>query len=553
MSVVTWIAAVVIFLGVLILVHELGHFIFAKLFGVKVLRFSIGFGPKLVGFQTGGTEYRLSLVPLGGYVRLLGEDPTEPVAEIDRERTLFSKPLWQRYAIVIAGPAFNLLLPIGIYFFHFIGQETLLPPTVGTVLAGMPAGDAGVLPGDRVETVDGKRIRYWEELEEVVAASPGKTLRLGIRRGSDAEERDVTPVRAERRGTFGMREVVGRVGWGPRFHLPEVGVIDLTSPAWQAGLRTFDYVLGVNGTPVSHWAEFERAVARAGASPLRISYLRGTASALPFAHIEIQKPGMAVVIPHPIVDGAGQRRYETGLLSSDLFVYSVEPGSPADRIGIRRGDQLLALDGRPLLHWDVLRQRLEDDPDRTFHISWVSPGGVKHEASFKQAVQSTVDAYRQEERRMVFGATNRFAWKSDDPVPVKNRFFYALGHSVSRTGQIMLAVGQGLVEIMRGRVPLSSLGGPLMIGYAVGVAAEQGLAQYLWLLALLSINIGLLNFLPIPILDGGLLMFFTIELFKGRPPSARARQIASYVGLVIVLLLMAFALKNDVVRFLIRG
>ena len=270
MSVVGWAAAVVALLGALILVHELGHFLLAKLFDVKVLRFSLGFGPKLLGFTAGATEYRLSLVPLGGYVRLLGEDPTEPVAEIDRRHTLYGKPLWQRYAIVIAGPAFNLLLPIGIYFFHYMGQRTLPPPVVGTVLPGLPASDAGLVPGDRVETVDGKPIRYWEELEALASAAPGKTLRLGIRRGDDAEERDVTPLRAERRGTFGTREVVGRVGWGPRFHLPELGVIDLTSPAWQAGLRTFDYVLSVNGVPVGHWAEFERAVGRAGAAPLRI-------------------------------------------------------------------------------------------------------------------------------------------------------------------------------------------------------------------------------------------------------------------------------------------
>jgi regulator of sigma E protease len=404
-----------------------------------------------------------------------------------------------------------------------------------------------------VETVDGKPIRYWEDLEAKMVASPDRTVRLGIRRGDDAEERDVTPDRAERRGTFGMSEVVGRVGWGPRFHLPEVGVIDLTSPAWQAGLRTFDYILGVNGMPISHWSEFEKAIARAGASPLRISYLRGNHSALPFAHIEIQEPGLAVVIPQPVVDPAGHRHYETGLLSSDLFVYSVEPGSPADRIGIRRGDQLLALDGSPLLSWDLLRQRLEDDPKRTFHLQWTSPGGAQHEADFKQELQSRLDAYRQEEQRLVFGATNRFAWKTDPPIAVKNRFFYALGHSVARTGHIVMAMSQGFFEIMRGRVPSSSLGGPLMIGYAAGVAAEQGIAQYLWLLALLSINIGLLNFLPIPILDGGLLMFFTIELFKGRPPSARARRIASSVGLVVVVLLMALALKNDVVRFLIRG
>ena len=262
---------------------------------------------------------------------------------------------------------------------------------------------------------------------------------------------------------------------------------------------------------------------------------------------------MAVVIPQPVLDGAGHRRYETGLLSSDLFVYSVEPGSPADRIGIRQGDQLLTLDGEPLLHFDLLRQRLEAEPRRTFHITWLSPGGIHHEASFQQQLQLQVDAYRQEERRWVFGVTNRFAWKPEEQIAVRNRFFYALEHAAGRTGDIMLALGHGYAEFARGHVPFSSLGGPLMIGYAAGVAAEQGLAQYLWLLAFLSINIALLNFLPIPLLDGGLLMFFTIELAKGRPPSGRARRIASYVGLVMVVLLMVLALKNDVVRFLIRS
>lgn len=552
MSFVLWGAAVVALLGVLILVHELGHFLFAKLFGVKVLRFSLGFGPKLIGWSTGATEYRLSLFPLGGYVRLLGEDPNEPVAEVDRHRTLFSKPLWQRYAIVIAGPAFNLLLPIVIYFVHFIGQKTLLPPTIGTVIPGLPADQAGLLPGDRVETMDGRSIRYWEDVEGIIAASPDKTLRLGIRRGPDAEERDVTPLRLARRGTFRMREVAGWIGVSPRFHLPEVGVIDLTSPAAQAGLRTFDHVTSVNGTPVSHWAEFEKAVSRAGASPLRISFLRGTSSALPFVHLEIQAPGSAVVIPQPVFEPNGKHRYETGLVSSGLFVYSVEPGSPADRIGLRRGDQLIELDGEQLLHWDLLRQRLISDPQRTFTIAWLSPGPLRREAAFKQEIRSQLDAYRQEEERLVFGATNRYAWKTDAPVPVRNRFLYALGHSVSRTWQIGLAMSQGLAEIVSGQAPLTSLGGPLTIGYAAGVAAEQGLAQYLWLMAFLSINIGLLNFLPIPILDGGLLVFFTIELFKGRLPSVRTRQVASYVGLVFVVVLMALALKNDVVRFLMQ-
>src|SRR5450755_1197715 len=158
MNLLQWAAAVVVLLGVLILVHEMGHFVFAMFFDVKVLRFSLGFGPRLFGFQRGETEYQLSLIPLGGYVRLLGEDPSEPIPPVDRRRALAAKPLWQRYTIVMAGPVFNLLLPLLIYFVHYAGQRTL-PPTIGTVLPDLPAAQAGLLPGDKVETVDGQVIR----------------------------------------------------------------------------------------------------------------------------------------------------------------------------------------------------------------------------------------------------------------------------------------------------------------------------------------------------------------------------------------------------------
>jgi regulator of sigma E protease len=551
MNLSLWAGAVVVLLGVLILVHELGHFLCAKLFDVKVLRLSLGFGPRLLGFQRGETEYRLSLVPLGGYVRLLGEDPSEPIPPIDRNRALAAKPLWQRYTIVVAGPAFNLLLPLLIYFVHYAGQRTLLPPTIGTVLPGLPAATSGLLPGDRVETVDGKRVRYWEELEAIIADSPGQTLRFGIRRGTDAEERDVTPSKIERQGPLHMNERVGWIGVSPRFHLPEIGVLDPNSPAAQAGLKTFDFVTAVGGVPVATWTEFARAIERERASPLRLNFLRGGYSAVPFAHVELQQPGSAVVIPVPVLDSAGHRQYETGIVSADLFVYSVDPGSPADQIGIRRGDQILSLDGEALPQWDLLRQRLAQKPDHEFRIIWLSPGGVRHEASFRQQVRSELDAYRQEERHLVFGALNRLAWRTDPPVPITNRFGYALSHSFERTGQIIVAMTYGFTELLRGRVPLSTLGGPIMIGYVAGVAAEQGFDQYLWLMALISINLGLLNFLPVPILDGGLLMFFTLELFKRRPPSPRAREIASYVGLVIVVTLMLFALRNDVVRYLL--
>ncbi len=551
MTMLTWAGAVLVLLGVLILVHELGHFLFARLFDVKVLRFSLGFGPKLFGFTHRETEYRLSLIPLGGYVRLLGEDPGEPIPPVDRPRALAAKPLWQRYMVVIAGPLFNLLLPLVIYFVHFAGQRTLLPPTIGTVLPGLAAASAGLLPGDKVETVNGRRVRYWEELEQLISNSAGKTLRFGIRRGPDAEERDVTPTELERLGPLHVRERVGWIGVSPRFHLPEIGVIDPASPAAQAGLKTFDFITAVGGVPVGTWTEFANALEHVGAAPLRLNYLRGGFSSVPFADIEIQEPGSATVIPTAVADATGRRHYETGILSAELFVFSVEPGSPADQIGLRRGDQIETLDGAPLPHWDVLRERLADHPERTFRLGWRSTGGEHREASFRQEVRSELDAYRQDEQHLIFGALSRLAWKTDPPVPITNRFGYAVGHAFERTGQIIFAMTYGFGQIVRGRVPLTTLGGPIMIGYAAGVAAEQGFDQYLWLMALISINLALLNFLPVPILDGGLLVFFTLELFKRRPPSPRAREIATYVGLVVVVILMIFAMRNDVVRYLL--
>ena len=281
--------------------------------------------------------------------------------------------------------------------------------------------------------------------------------------------------------------------------------------------------------------------------------MRGGYSAVPFAHIEIEEPGSAVVIPVAVFDAAGRRRYETGILSAELFVFSVEPGSPADRIGLRRGDQIDRIDGAPLPHWDVLRERLASHPDRDFHIGWMSRAGAHHEATFRQEVRAA--AGRQPAGGTAAGVRRaQSAGLEDRGAGADHRTGSAIRSATgsSTPAEIIATMVYGFGEIVRGRVPLTELGSLLTIGYAAGVAAEQGLDQYLWLMAVISVNLGLLNFLPVPILDGGLLVFFTLELFKRRPPSPRARQIATNVGLVVVVALMVLALRNDVVRFLLR-
>ena len=377
-------------------------------------------------------------------------------------------------------------------------------------------------------------------------------MRFAIRRGPDAEERDVTPIQIERSGPFRIKERVGWIGVSPRFHLPEIGVLDpFVAGRPGRACKTFDFISAVNGVPVATWTEFAKAVERAGASPLRLNYVRGGYSAVPFAHIEIEEPGSAVVIPVAVFDAVGQRHYETGILSAELFVFSVEPGSPADKIGLRRGDQILSLDGEALPHWDVLRERLAAQPDKDFRLGWISSAGI---TTRRRSARTSAPRWTPTARRnSTWCSARSTGWPGRPTRRCRSPTASATrsGTRSSAPAQIIATMVYGFGEIIRGRVPLTTLGGPIMIGYAAGIAAEQGVDQYLWLMALISINLGLLNFLPVPILDGGLLVFFTLELFKRRPPSPRAREIATYVGLVVVVTLMLFALRNDVVRFLL--
>ncbi len=176
--------------GVLVTVHELGHFTAAKLLGVKVLRFSLGFGPAIARVRGPETEYQIGVVPLGGYVRLLGEDPHDKVAEEDRDRSFSEKPLWRRLIVVFAGPVANLICPLAIYFFFFAGHTELPAAVIGDVFSGGPAAVAGIEPGDRVLEINGNLVRYWEEVEETVDANPGKLLRFQLHR---ANSRTSTP------------------------------------------------------------------------------------------------------------------------------------------------------------------------------------------------------------------------------------------------------------------------------------------------------------------------------------------------------------------------
>lgn len=354
---ITGVLAAIVVLGFLIVVHEFGHFIVAKRSGVGVLKFSVGFGPKLFGRVVNGTEYVLSAIPLGGYVKMVGEDPDAPEA-VDPRISFSHQNVWKRVAIVVAGPVFNLLFAFIVFSAVFAVYGQRVPSDVakvGGVMPGMPAAQAGLQVGDVVTAVDGKPIATWEELSSAIRASGGRPVEVTLQRGDQSMTVTVTPESQPEKNLFG--ELVGQA-----------------------------YVIGI-----------ER-----GSSQVRVG--------------------------------------------------------PLEAIG----------------------------------------EGAKYTVFWIRTLITSV------------------------------------------------------VKLLQGKIPAQDIGGPLLITQAAAQQAKLGLESLLMFMAVISINLGILNLLPIPILDGGHLLFFLVEGVMRRPLDVRHREIMQQVGLVILIGLMAFAFYNDILR-VIRG
>jgi regulator of sigma E protease len=346
--------AIVLVLGILIFFHELGHFVTARLMGIGVSTFSLGFGPKIWGYTSGNTEYKLSAVPLGGYVKLAGESRDNPLPEGFSSRESFIlRPPWQRMIVVAAGPIFNFVLAWLIYWglFWAMGQAQILP-TIGTVVDGSPAQEAGIQPGDRVLSINGLGVENWTELATEIRASEGKHMQLTLQRDGSQLSTQVAP-----------RVEVQKNIFGEEIRVPMIGI----SPS-------------------------------------------GDMAYTPLGPIE---------------------------------------------------------------------------------AGWMS---------------------------------------------------------LVQTWELIKLTVQGIVKLIERIIPLETIGGPIMIAQLVSEQAQRGLADVLILTALISINLGLLNLLPIPVLDGGHLLFYAIESITGRPLSEKWQMITIRIGLAFLFGLMALAVYNDLAR-----
>ncbi len=435
--VVTTLLAFGFVLGVLVFIHELGHFLLARWHGVRVITFSLGFGPKLLKVQRGDTEYCLSIIPLGGYVKMAGENPDDtPTGATDE---FLTKSKWQRFQILIAGPVMNLMLAVVLLALVLMqGADVLAyldqPATIGMVQAGSPAERAGLQPGDTIVKVGTADIRTWEHLDMAVAARPEREVELVVKRGGRDEHLTVRPDLTELRTRNDARFEVGTIGV-----LPDV------SPSIQ----------------------------------------------------------------------------------------SLVAGEPAEQAGFKAGDVIVAIDGHRMVFGSQVSEAISKNADVLIQIT-VRRDGAEQTIAVTPVKQG--DSGR-------IGIHIAEATRSFKPSPLE-----AIGLSVQRNVETAGQILRTLKELVTGEASPKQLMGPVGIAQLSGESAQAGWIALFALMASISLNLGLLNLLPIPVLDGGHIFIMAIETIVRRDFSLAVKEKMLFAGFVLLMTLMVTVIYNDLTR-----
>ncbi|QLB59284.1 RIP metalloprotease RseP [Acinetobacter indicus] len=450
MSALFIIVAAILLLGPLIAIHEFGHYFVARKLGVKVLVYSIGFGPTVLKWTSkkSGIQYQLSALPLGGYVKMLDEREGN-VAEEDLPFAFNRQHPWKRIAIVAAGPLINLVFAIVLFWILFLPSQEQLNTRVGKVLPQTPAAEVNMQPGDRITAVDGTQVSTWEKLNFALVDRAGETGTIHIQANRDGQPQN--------------------------FQLP---IQDFLKDQSQSPLEVL------------------------GFTPYR--------------------PNIPTVVSKLSEDGAAIRQ------------------------GMKEGDQILAIDGVVMKDWYDVVQVVQASPEKLLKIDVL-----------RQDQRVQLEIMPQAKRDNMGNTTGMLGVQSDPgkitiPEEYKQTIQYspteALMMAVDKTGQISSMILNSIVKMVRGLIGLDNLSGPITIAKVAGQSAEMGWQTFISFMALMSVSLGILNLLPIPMLDGGHLVYYFIELIRGKPVSEQIQLVGLKIGMVLLGSMMLLALFNDFMR-----
>ena len=536
-----WIIPFVILISLTVFVHELGHFMVAKFFGVRVEVFSIGIGKKLWRRKHGETEYAISLFPIGGYVKMFGD---ELGAEIDPEQKAFSfvhKPVLQRIAVVLAGPIMNLIFAILLFVFIAVGGEEQKAPVLGDITDSSIAYQAGFRSGDILLAVEDQAVRTWAEAQKIFDGSIGKEIAAKVSRRDGKEELvKFTPQELPDTGLLSLSKTMGSLpGLTNLASGPGIGIARQDSWAYKVGFRTGDFIQKVNGREVKYWREAEDQVLQT-AVPFKVTVMR-EATGEKFEPIEFevaQKP-------------EGDRFSQVGVERGELFLARVMPGTPAEQAGIKAGDKLLEVQGQAVTSWEIVQNTVKSfkKEDNVLQIKVERFGEIKA-FEIVPVMTSTTSPQGLREDRFTIGIVPWLFPSIPEMANVGYGFsFDAIKRGVERTWEVTAMTLISFVKLFKAEISPKNISGIISIGQAASETFKMGWGQFFSMMGVISINLFILNLLPIPVLDGGHMVFYTIELVKGSPLSLRKIEMAQRFGVVVLMSLMVFALFNDFSRF----
>ncbi len=538
----------IILLGILIFVHELGHFSVARWCGVRVEVFSLGFGKKIFSYKKGHTTYCISMIPLGGYVKMFGElNSDKIIPEAEQSESFNHKTVWQRIAIVLAGPLMNFFFAVLVFsFISAIGEETRAP-VLAEIQAQSVAETAGLKAGDRVLKIDSKDVKTYEDFQKILNQFQNANVTAQIKSVDGTTKEVSLPVASIKNpNIFSTDKTVGDiVGVLPLARGTTVGVI-AGSVAAQAGFQPGDEITQINDAKVSRWSELEQIITTNN-SPIRFMVDRETAGKKEKVSLTLGQRQATAGSPEMSVAALGFEQ-------PDLFLDLIVKDSPAEKADLKRFDKIVAIDSEPVLKWEQILNKIKSFDGKDSLTVKILRDGTELTKKITPQVTSQMTAQGKEDRRYTIGILPFINYSQPELVRAKaDNLFSALMKGTSRTIDISSMTVVSFVRLFQGEISHKNVGGMLSIGKAAKDSYESGLQSFLMTMGILSVSLFVLNLMPIPVLDGGHLIFYGIEAIKGSPLGIKKMEVAQQVGFLLLMALMFLSIFNDVNKFIFKS
>lgn len=534
----------IVLLGLLIFVHELGHFLVAKFFGVRVEVFSLGFGKKILSYKKGDTTYCISIVPLGGYVKMFGDELGSNITEEEKKFAFNHKPVSQRIAVVLAGPLMNFFFTILIFLVVCYIGEDVKSSVLGDVEKHTAAYAAGFRSGDKIVKADSKEIRTWQEVQDYMTEKNGTPISFQVQRetGGQVETLQATPSQIENPNILTLSSKIGNIdGLSGNTRAAYIGVRGKTF-AEKSGLRTGDKITAINGNKINSYREIENSILSLQGQDITFQIERTSPQ---------QKNNESEKSDVKLAAGKFSSLASLGIESPDLFLYQVVKDSPAEKAGLQAGDRLLKVDSKEVATWEDVLNTVKSFSGEGEINFFVDRAGETINFGIVPQFTTHTTAMGAEEKRFTVGIVPSIFIANPEIIKIKSSGFGdALQRSVTKTVDVTVMTVMSFVRLVQNKISPKNLGGVISIGQAASETYKMGLVHFLQMMAIISINLFILNLLPIPVLDGGHLVFYTIEAIKGAPMSIGKVEIAQKVGLVVLMSLMVLSLFNDFSRIL---